>query len=147
MSANDGRRAGSGCRDLHPGNILVRRRDGEELSRDTLAEAVRGQLQLILLDFGLAEELTPLVRNHFLSFLHMVAAGEYPALLPGFLSHRITAEGGFCKCIGLDVSSHESSKFVSTCPAARALQAHIPARVVHAEDFLAFQRKHLISTS
>ena len=54
---------------------MVRRRDGGELSTGVAAEAVRGQLQLILLDFGLAEELTPTVRFHFISFLHMIAAG------------------------------------------------------------------------
>lgn len=40
------------------------------------ADEVRGKLQLILLDFGLAEELNPTVRKHFISFLHMIAAGE-----------------------------------------------------------------------
>ena len=30
----------------------------------------------ILLDFGLAEELTPRVRKHFISFLHCIAAGD-----------------------------------------------------------------------
>ena len=63
-------------RDLHPGNILVRRGDGGELNRDVAADEVRGKLQLILLDFGLAEELNPTVRKHFISFLHMIAAGE-----------------------------------------------------------------------
>ena len=32
-------------------------------------------LQLVLLDFGLAEELTPPVRVHFISFLHYIAKG------------------------------------------------------------------------
>ena len=32
-------------------------------------------LQLVLLDFGLAEELTPPVRFHFISFLHYIAKG------------------------------------------------------------------------
>lgn len=27
-------------------------------------------------DFGLAEELTPAVRHHFISFLHMISRGE-----------------------------------------------------------------------
>lgn len=65
------------CRDLHPGNILVRRRDGGVLSVATAAEAVKGGLQLVLLDFGLAEELTPTVRRHFISFLHMIAKGQF----------------------------------------------------------------------
>ena len=30
---------------------------------------------MTLLDFGLAEELTPAVRHHFISFLHAIAAG------------------------------------------------------------------------
>lgn len=33
------------------------------------------RLELVLLDFGLAEELTPAVRHHFISFLHMIAKG------------------------------------------------------------------------
>ena len=41
----------------------------------SLAE-IRSQLQLVLLDFGLAEELTPRVRKHFISFLHMISAGN-----------------------------------------------------------------------
>lgn len=32
--------------------------------------------QLVLLDFGLAEELTPLVRFHFTAFLHAISAGN-----------------------------------------------------------------------
>ena len=73
------------CRDLHPGNILVRRRDGGELSTGVAAETVRGQLQLILLDFGLAEELTPTIRHHFISFLNNIAAGptlDSPVVIP-----------------------------------------------------------------
>jgi aarF domain-containing kinase len=34
------------------------------------------QPQLVLLEFGLAEELTPDVRTHFLSFLFLIAAGD-----------------------------------------------------------------------
>ncbi len=30
----------------------------------------------ILLDFGLAEELTPRVRKHFISFLHCISCGD-----------------------------------------------------------------------
>lgn len=32
--------------------------------------------QLVLLDFGLAEELSPTVRHHFVSFLNAIAAGD-----------------------------------------------------------------------
>ncbi|GFH27996.1 ABC1 domain-containing protein [Haematococcus lacustris] len=32
--------------------------------------------QLVLLDFGLAEELSPRVRHHFISFLNCIAAGN-----------------------------------------------------------------------
>ena len=39
-------------------------------------EEIRSQLQLVLLDFGLAEELTPRVRKHFISFLHMISSGN-----------------------------------------------------------------------
>ena len=31
---------------------------------------------MVLLDFGLAEELTPRVRRHFISFLHAIVAGD-----------------------------------------------------------------------
>lgn len=52
--------------DLHPGNILVREvRRGEE-----------DHLQLVLLDFGLVEELQPAVRKHFISFLNMISKGK-----------------------------------------------------------------------
>lgn len=33
-------------------------------------------MELILLDFGLAEELTPKVRHHFISFFNCIAAGD-----------------------------------------------------------------------
>ena len=33
----------------------------------------------ILLDFGLAEELTPRVRRHFISFLHAISKGDAAA--------------------------------------------------------------------
>jgi hypothetical protein len=42
-------------------------------------------LQMTLLDFGLAEELTPAVRHHFISFLHAIAAGR--------------AGAGVCTCL------------------------------------------------
>ncbi|KAK9819987.1 hypothetical protein WJX72_004814 [[Myrmecia] bisecta] len=61
--------------DLHPGNILVRVR-GQEGVGDGAGAEVRDKLQLILLDFGLAEELTPRVRKHFISFLHMITSGN-----------------------------------------------------------------------
>ncbi|KAL3683284.1 hypothetical protein R1sor_001306 [Riccia sorocarpa] len=54
--------------DLHPGNIMARSSDG--------AEGIGQKLQLVLLDFGLAEELSPLVRYHFLSFIMMIGAGN-----------------------------------------------------------------------
>ncbi|KAL2612019.1 hypothetical protein R1flu_023711 [Riccia fluitans] len=54
--------------DLHPGNILARSADD--------AEGIQQKLQLVLLDFGLAEELSPLVRYHFLSFIMMIGAGN-----------------------------------------------------------------------
>ncbi|CAK0783811.1 hypothetical protein CVIRNUC_007011 [Coccomyxa viridis] len=77
--------------DLHPGNILVRlRQSGSDkegkaatvgniddvLLRPIAKGQARAQLQLILLDFGLAEELTPRVRKHFISFLHCIARGD-----------------------------------------------------------------------
>ena len=38
-------------------------------------EGTEEQLQLVLLDFGLAEELPPAVRHHFISLLNMIAKG------------------------------------------------------------------------
>lgn len=55
--------------DLHPGNILARMAEGEH---GELTE----RLQLVVLDFGLAEELAPLVRFHFISFILMIGAGD-----------------------------------------------------------------------
>ncbi|CAM6099488.1 unnamed protein product [Calypogeia fissa] len=54
--------------DLHPGNILARNADG--------VQGFQQKIQLVLLDFGLAEELTPVVRYHFLSFIMMIGAGD-----------------------------------------------------------------------
>lgn len=39
---------------------------------------MKGRLQLVLLDFGLAEELSPPVRRHFISFLHCICKGALP---------------------------------------------------------------------
>ena len=36
---------------------------------------------MTLLDFGLAEELTPPVRFHFISFLHTISAGALEVLV------------------------------------------------------------------
>ena len=36
---------------------------------------------MTLLDFGLAEELPPAVRFHFISFLHTISAGALPVSL------------------------------------------------------------------
>jgi aarF domain-containing kinase len=55
--------------DLHPGNILARmagNENGESSER----------LQLVLLDFGLAEELPPQVRYHFISFIINIGAAN-----------------------------------------------------------------------
>lgn len=51
---------------------------GTKIERgDVTDEAdLRSKLQLVLLDFGLAEELTPPVRYRFLSFLHSIAGGH-----------------------------------------------------------------------
>ncbi|GMH32943.1 hypothetical protein BSKO_00777 [Bryopsis sp. KO-2023] len=53
--------------DLHPGNILVREVEKPDGS---------SSLQMILLDFGLVEELMPNVRKHFISFLNMISKGD-----------------------------------------------------------------------
>eukprot|EP00210_Caulerpa_lentillifera_P007052 g6746.t1 len=50
--------------DLHPGNILVRETPSEN------------SVQIVLLDFGLAEELRPKIRKHFISFLNMISKGD-----------------------------------------------------------------------
>ncbi len=51
----------------------------------------------MLLDFGLAEELTPRVRKHFLSFLHAICAGNGAAgarhmLAFGVVQVRVSAQ-------------------------------------------------------
>ncbi|XP_024370944.1 ABC1 family protein YPL109C, mitochondrial [Physcomitrium patens] len=55
--------------DLHPGNILARMAENDK------GECI-DQLQLVLLDFGLAEELPPRVRYHFLSFIMNIGAAD-----------------------------------------------------------------------
>jgi aarF domain-containing kinase len=60
--------------DLHPGNIMVR-------------PTVRGDdIQLVLLDYGLAEQLTPEVRRHFVGFLNCICAGDGTAAARHLLS-------------------------------------------------------------
>ena len=83
--------------DLHPGNILVRERatppdrsdrgqprhspNQAPPSGQQAATPQRKQsLQLVLLDFGLAEELNPTVRRHFISLLHMIGKGTLAPL-------------------------------------------------------------------
>ncbi|PSC71628.1 putative serine threonine-kinase abkC isoform A [Micractinium conductrix] len=90
--------------DLHPGNILVRaanngRGDGPASSGnepsggdsdggtsdgassgggngDLPSQQQRQKIELILIDFGLCQELTPVVRHRFISFLFTIAAGN-----------------------------------------------------------------------
>jgi aarF domain-containing kinase len=80
--------------DLHPGNILVRPAiiDAGKTSVDAgsnnkkkksiedimMKDGDEGPVQVILLDFGLAEELTPRVRRHFIGFLNAISAGDGP---------------------------------------------------------------------
>lgn len=61
--------------DLHPGNILVRPVSQQtKMGEDDMD--MDGAIQLILLDFGLAEELTPRIRRHFIGFLNAISAGD-----------------------------------------------------------------------
>lgn len=64
--------------DLHPGNILVRVRDGSDadLASGAAGGDLDGRLQLVLLDAGLAEQLTPTVRTHFVSMLNAIMGGD-----------------------------------------------------------------------
>ncbi|KAK9810979.1 hypothetical protein WJX73_003175 [Symbiochloris irregularis] len=64
--------------DLHPGNILVRERSSGNASVTDAGRVPHDKrpLQLVLLDFGLAEELNPTVRYHFISLLHMIGKGD-----------------------------------------------------------------------
>lgn len=91
--------------DLHPGNIMVSRlpaletaglaRPGDGARAGSCAASGHGgagavvpaaaaaaaagpreRARLVLLDFGLAEELTPEVRRRFVSFLNQIAAGD-----------------------------------------------------------------------
>ncbi|KIZ02761.1 hypothetical protein MNEG_5201 [Monoraphidium neglectum] len=88
--------------DLHPGNIMVmsqpdthsqqqQQQQGRACDRSSQptrgggdgggtkgegAAAARERARLVLLDFGLAEELTPEVRYRFLSFLNQIVAGD-----------------------------------------------------------------------
>lgn len=77
--------------DLHPGNIMVRALPVSPLTTSSASGRVRQQQQhqgwqedepeqqrpqLVFLDFGLAEELTPAVRHRFISFLNFIMAGD-----------------------------------------------------------------------
>jgi aarF domain-containing kinase len=81
--------------DLHPGNILVRpasidpgntnnaedaskKKKKKSMEEIMMKDGDEGPVQLILLDFGLAEELTPRVRRHFIGFLNAISAGDGP---------------------------------------------------------------------
>ena len=55
--------------DLHPGNILCRRRDAGGDGRP-------GPVEIVLLDYGLAEALSPRVRQHFIGFLMAIGSGD-----------------------------------------------------------------------
>ena len=48
-------------------------------SSGPVSAALAPHAQIILLDFGLAEELTPRVRRHFVAFLNCIAAGVFCA--------------------------------------------------------------------
>lgn len=50
--------------DLHPGNILCR------------THGAAARVEIVLLDFGLCEELNGMTRHHFLSFLSHMASGD-----------------------------------------------------------------------
>ena len=79
--------------DLHPGNILCRLQtqgsaetraaaaDGDDdaltaAETATDAESATGRLQIVLLDAGLAEELTPAVRTRFVSLITAILRGD-----------------------------------------------------------------------
>ena len=62
----------------------------------------------MLLDFGLAEELTPRVRKHFLSFLHAICAGNGAAG-----ARHMLAFGVVQVCFSLDLGL--GSMFWFTC--------------------------------
>lgn len=47
------------------------------------------QLQLVLLDFGLAEELPPRVRYHFLSFIMNIGAADGERAVSGVITKLV----------------------------------------------------------
>ena len=86
--------------DLHPGNILVRERPpkggrpGDSVQQQRQPEPgpqQRQLLQLVLLDFGLAEELNATVRRHFISLLNVISKGAATS------GHLRCLERNFCK--------------------------------------------------
>ena len=48
-----------------------------------LGKGAKQALTMTLLDWGLAEELTPRVRHHFISFLHCISSGGVIVLMLG----------------------------------------------------------------
>ena len=60
------------------------------------------RMQLVILDFGLAEQLDPTVRFHFLSFMQMVGKGDGVQAVSAFFSQAETLQ-------------HHSSSYMSIC--------------------------------
>jgi predicted unusual protein kinase regulating ubiquinone biosynthesis (AarF/ABC1/UbiB family) len=75
---------GSALHDTDTTQSTASRSSSAELMAQLLQQQATGQstadggasAQLVLLDFGLAEELTPEVRHHFISFLMAISAGD-----------------------------------------------------------------------
>lgn len=67
----DGGGSGQGVQHAQQARQQAQRQAQQLAQRAQQAERV----ELVLLDFGLAEELTPAVRRHFISFLHYIARG------------------------------------------------------------------------
>ena len=70
--------------DLHPGNLLARTvpcstsssRSSSTSSSRSSSRSTEVKAQLVMLDFGLAQELSPQERQHFISFIMNIGSGD-----------------------------------------------------------------------
>ena len=103
---------------------------------------------MVLLDFGLAEELTPRVRRHFISFLHAIVAGDgaagarhllafgeiqkchQPAAFQADMIDLFRRECDICAPKGINVDVVRARLCVLAC------QAHIHACTLHPMQWL-----------
>jgi aarF domain-containing kinase len=84
--------------DLHPGNILFHLHqisDADPSASAAALNAIKGEVRLVLLDFGIADELPQDVRDRFLTFLFSLVREDGPAATDAILGWSSDQ-----KCVG-----------------------------------------------